>query len=613
MAAFAPSCGLADNRRPDYSPAVMKKNELADLSLAELRDRLISRIEIRDPTDDLVLSEVLRHFASLPASSYSSDGAAGLIHLARNFSSEAQPAQMLQAASLGAQMAVAVGDQPLLCRARNKEGFALAQLGRLSEATIAQAEAWSVARALGDRKLEMFAVWGFSTICVAMGQWDVAIRHCERMSAMADEVGLPQYALMGRCNIADCAVQLRDPAAGLSVLNSFELPESHRWDDARLRNGLHVNLGRLYLLVGDVAAAKFHSDEASRWAAKYGSPDGVQLAGALRGLVLIRLGEVDSGLSAVNRSLTFAKSANRAEVPNCLATCMEACESAGYLDKALGYLQELVDWKKESINAEIMALQFDGLTENTKFHTGNALFDDALLARAHSLQASIKSRIERLIEIALNAEIVSGHDLCRAFRVAKLARYLAAALGWDEERIAPLVLGAQVCNIGMIAIPSRILLKTTGLEDNERNLLRDHASYGAELLRKAKLQMLDVPSMVAEQHHERHDGSGYPCGLRGEAIEEEARIVAICDVFDALTHRRPWRAPLTIQMALGELESSAGAKFDPLLVTVFVDLVRSEFWRPSDMDTFLAEGAEELEYVSARARMEALIGADTKH
>lgn len=588
----------------------MKTNELADFSLAELRDRLVSRIENRDATDDLDLSEVLRYYASLPASSYSSDGAAGLVHLARNFSSAAQPAEMFQAASLGARMAIAVGDRPLLSRARNKEGFALAQLGRFSEATIAQADAWSLARALGDRRLEMFAIWGFGTICVAMGQWNVAIRYCERMSVMAEEVGLPQYALMGRSNIADCAIQLRDPAAGLSVLNSFELPESHRWDDARLLSALHINLGRLYLLVGDVVAATFHSEEASRWAAKYGSPDGVQLAEALQGLVLIRLGEVDSGLSAVNRSLTFAKRANRAEVPNCLATCMEACESAGYLDKALVYLQELVDWKKESVDAEIMALQFDGLTENTKFQTGNLLFDEGLLARAHSLQASIKSRIERLVEIALNAEIASGHDLYRPFRVAKLARYLAAALGWDEQRIAPLVLGAQVCNIGMIAIPTRILLKPGGLSDDERQVLCNHASYGAELLDKAKLQVLEVASVVAEQHHERYDGSGYPCGLTGDAIAEEGRIVAICDVFDAMTHRRPWRAPLPIQTALSELDRVGGVKFDPLLVKIFVDLVRSEFWRPSNLDTFLAEGADELEYVAARSRMEALIGAD---
>ena len=175
------------------------------------------------------------------------------------------------------------------------------------------------------------------------------------------------------------------------------------------------------------------------------------------------------------------------------------------------------------------------------------------------------------------------------------------------------MLGAQVCNIGLIAIPARILLKPGALSDDERQVLCDHASYGAELLRRAKLQVLDVAGVVAEQHRERYDGSGYPYGLRGDAITEEARIVAICDAFDAMTHHRPWRVPLPTQVALRELERAAGVKFDPLLVRVFVDLMRSEFWRPTDMETFLTDGAEELEYVAARARMEALMGADNKH
>ena len=77
-----------------------------------------------------------------------------------------------------------------------------------------------------------------------------------------------------------------------------------------------------------------------------------------------------------------------------------------------------------------------------------------------------------------------------------------------------------------------------------------------------------------------------------------------------MTHSRPWRAPLALPMALSELESTAGTQFDSILVRTFVDLIRSEFWRPNNLDAFLAEGANELEYVSARARMEALIETD---
>ena len=129
------------------------------------------------------------------------------------------------------------------------------------------------------------------------------------------------------------------------------------------------------------------------------------------------------------------------------------------LDEALVYLQELVEWKKRSVDAEIMRSQFQGLAESVQLQTGNSLFDDGLLAKVHSLRAGVQSRLERLLEIAVNAEISSGHDLYRPFRVANLARYLAASLGWDQQRIASLVWGAQLCNIGMIAIPARILVK----------------------------------------------------------------------------------------------------------------------------------------------------------
>ena len=79
--------------------------------------------------------------------------------------------------------------------------------------------------------------------------------------------------------------------------------------------------------------------------------------------------------------------------------------------------------------------------------------------------------------------------------------------------------------------------------------MRDHTRYGAELLGQSKLQMLNIASVIAEQHHSSTDErSGYPCGLGGESIAEEARLVAVCDAFDAMTHKRPWRrTPLSTQ------------------------------------------------------------------
>ena len=181
----------------------MTQDDLAALSFAELRDRLAARADDPKNKDNLDPFEVLRYFMALPVSSHTSDSAHALIQLTRILGPEGHPAEMLQSALLASQIAIAIDDRLLLSRARNREGIALVRLGRLAEGAAAQGEAWSLARDSGDKRLELFAVWGFSSISVAMGQWNVAIRYCERMRALAEEIGLAQYEFAARNNLAD--------------------------------------------------------------------------------------------------------------------------------------------------------------------------------------------------------------------------------------------------------------------------------------------------------------------------------------------------------------------------------------------------------------------------
>lgn len=586
----------------------MTQAALASSSFGVLRDRLKARGDELDHTDDIDLTEALHYFVALPNHAHTPESVDALIELANNFFFAAQPAETLQAASLASRLAIALEQTLLLWQARGMEGIALSDLGRFTEAAVVYGECWELARTLGNTELEIWAIKRVAGLWDSMAQFDVAISYLERARELAAEHGFVDLELSSRNNIANCAVQLRDPVSGLRALLPFRPDEPKTKREATIYANTHDTLGHLYLLTGEMSKARAHAQESGRLAKLAGVKRTTQLNEALLGLIDVKSGAVEEGLAAVERALAFAKSVQGTDVADYLSMCIDAYETAGQSDRALAYLQELFAWKRQSIDAQVSLQPYQVLAESLQFPTGTWDSDNSLVIRAQCLHADAWQRIQHLVETAINAEIASGHDLYRTFRLAKLARCMAAALGWDKERINALGMGAQLCNIGMMAIPTRILLKQRALSADECGVLHDHTRYGAELLRKSRLQILNIASVIAEQHHERYDGSGYPAGLSGEAIAEEARIVAVCDAFDAMTHRRPWRpAPLSIEVASNKLKQGAGSQFDPRLVNAFVAFVRRECWQHDDFDAFLAEGADDIEYVRVRARMEALI------
>jgi putative two-component system response regulator len=125
-------------------------------------------------------------------------------------------------------------------------------------------------------------------------------------------------------------------------------------------------------------------------------------------------------------------------------------------------------------------------------------------------------------------------------------------------------------DIGKIGIPDRILLKPGPLEPAEWEQMKTHTMIGAQLLGGSRAPTIQLAEMVARTHHERWDGGGYPAGLRADEIPLPARIVSICDVFDALVSERPYKAAWTVAKALEEIRSLSGRSFDPRLVELFV-------------------------------------------
>jgi putative two-component system response regulator len=184
------------------------------------------------------------------------------------------------------------------------------------------------------------------------------------------------------------------------------------------------------------------------------------------------------------------------------------------------------------------------------------------------LHASEEETIHRL---ALAAELRDEETGRHIVRVGRSAALLAERLGFERERSESLRLASQLHDIGKIGIPDEILLKTGPLSRAERAVMEQHPEIGHRILSESSSPLLQTAAAVALSHHERWDGTGYPFGLAGERIPTEGRIVAVADVFDALTSARPYRPAFSADDAAATMAAGQGAHFDPDILAIFRD------------------------------------------
>ena len=174
------------------------------------------------------------------------------------------------------------------------------------------------------------------------------------------------------------------------------------------------------------------------------------------------------------------------------------------------------------------------------------------------------------------------------WRMAAYARELALAHGWDQEAAAQLELAAPMHDTGKLGIPHTILRKPAALDAEEWALMRRHPEIGHAILNQSSAPVFQLAAEVCLRHHEKWDGSGYPDGLAGAAIPESARIVALADVFDALSMARPYKEPWSIDAISAYVTENRGKHFDPALVDTFfkvlpVLLQIRERWRVAEL------------------------------
>ena len=198
-----------------------------------------------------------------------------------------------------------------------------------------------------------------------------------------------------------------------------------------------------------------------------------------------------------------------------------------------------------------------------KLEEQNHTLEDRVRARTSDLE---RARVEMLTRLARAAEYRDDATHQHTERVARTAHELALAVGLSPDQADLLALAAPLHDIGKIGVPDSVLLKPGKLTEDEFAIMKTHAHVGANMLAGSDSPVLQTAAEIAQHHHERWDGTGYPEGLRAEQIPLVARIVAVADVLDALTHERPYKPAWALHDALSEISSQSGRQFDPRVI-----------------------------------------------
>jgi len=199
-----------------------------------------------------------------------------------------------------------------------------------------------------------------------------------------------------------------------------------------------------------------------------------------------------------------------------------------------------------------------------------AILEAKVRERTRELEESQKEILHRL---ALAGEYRDNETGNHVQRVSYSSRALALAVGMPTDTAEMLLHASPMHDVGKIGIPDHILLRPGRLEGDDLQIMRSHVEIGGKILDGHNAPVMKMAHAIAIAHHERWDGSGYPGGLAGSEIPLEARIVAICDVFDALTSVRPYKPAWPIDDAVNYVREQAGQHFDPDLAQTFLDIL----------------------------------------
>ncbi len=265
---------------------------------------------------------------------------------------------------------------------------------------------------------------------------------------------------------------------------------------------------------------------------------------------LILLDLMMPGMSGYDVCTVLKADANTAAIPVIFVTALSDSQ-----DEARGFEVGSVDYITKPVSAPVVRAR-------ARTHLSLVHLDELR-----------ETRLQIVQRLGRAAEYKDNETGLHVIRMSHYAHRLALATGHSPAWADDLLNAAPMHDVGKIGIPDAVLRKPGPLDDGEWAVMRRHPEIGAEIIGDHPAGVLRMARTIALAHHEKWDGSGYPNGLAGEDIPIEARIVAIADVFDALTTCRPYKNAWPVAQALEHIQAQAGLHLDPALVAPFAKLV----------------------------------------
>lgn len=507
-------------------------------------------------------------------------------------------------------------DKDWLRVAENLSGVLKADLGNVPDAVAHHYKAIELAKELDNPFAEISYLINLGVTLNYAGLYREAIP-CFRLAEHLSRRSRATTVLVATAaaNLAQSHLALDEFQDGFSAITRA-LAESLSPSDAPsalARTIREFTFVQLALELGQFTEARHHAELCRSFADQSGAVRGSFLADATSALCEIYYGAVDRGLMTLEE-LVQKTAHNSSFRIDALTFLVKAYDQAGRSTESLKCLRELLSYMRGARERSVVALLSTPATclsneiiQPEQSDLGALQFKEASLRAKVAERDLFDFQIDTLERLAITADLKEDASGQHGYRVGRLVSLFCATLGWNREACFLLEMAARLHDIGKIAIPDRILFASEELKAAQRELMFAHTSIGAQLLSKSNQAQLRLAEEIASQHHEWWNGLGYPSKLSGKRISVSARVVALADVFDALTHGRPYAPPWDVERALQEIRSKRGTQFDPELTDSFLDFVAKLQAQNSDIDAHLTTPNEESSFVRARKNIKRML------